>query len=226
MYGGSCNASTSKEETKFFFSVSDDGLDGSLDRFSRLFVEPLMLKDSINRERESVDSEFQQGVNEDIIRVIQLTTSLANEGHPANSFLVGNSSTLKDNITDDELYKKVHEFRERFYVANRAYLCIQSERSLDDIQELVVKHFADFPENPDTDPHLSTNLEFSYEKAYKPEYHEKVYYVKPKKDNSDLVIAWCLPSYMKAYRTKPIDYLTSVLDYEGPGSLHSYLSKK
>ncbi len=209
-----------------YYSVSEEGLDGSLDRFSRLFVEPLMLKDSISRERESVESEYQQSFNNDNVRMVQLFSSLANEGHPANSFVVGNSSTLKDNITDDELYKKVHEFRERFYVANRAYLCIQSERALDEIQELVVKHFVDFPDNPDTDPHLSLNPQFSYEKAYKPEYHEKIYYMKPKKDKSNLVISWCIPSYTKAYRTKPIDYLTSILDYEGPGSLYSYLSKK
>jgi nardilysin len=52
--GGSDNADTNYEETSFYFEVAEKYLDGALDRFANLFTEPLMQKDTMNREREAV----------------------------------------------------------------------------------------------------------------------------------------------------------------------------
>lgn len=132
--GGFDNADTDYEETSFYFETREEFLDGALDRFSYLFKAPLMLKDAMTREREAVESEFASKKSGEDVRREQLLSSLGHKSHPANSFAWGNLKTLKENIDDDTLYEKVHEFRKRHYSAHRMYLCLQSRQSLDDLQ--------------------------------------------------------------------------------------------
>lgn len=70
--GGSDNADTDCEETSFYFEVTEKALEGGLDRFSQLFIAPLMSRDAMDREREAVDSEFQTKINQDGTRREQL----------------------------------------------------------------------------------------------------------------------------------------------------------
>jgi len=63
-----------------------------------------------------------------------LLASLALPGHPGGIFTWGNLETLKDNIDDNTLYEKVHEFRLRHYSAHRMYLCIQARLPLDTLE--------------------------------------------------------------------------------------------
>lgn len=55
-YGGSDNAFTECEHTVFYFEIVEKAIAGALDRFSQLFISPLMLRDSMDREREAVES--------------------------------------------------------------------------------------------------------------------------------------------------------------------------
>lgn len=132
--GGFDNADTDLEETSFYFETREEFLDGALDRFSNLFKAPLMLKEAMTREREAVESEFTSKKNEEYTRREQLLSSIGQLTHPSSIFAWGNLKTLKDNIADDELYEKVHEFRKRHYSAHRMYLCLQSYLPLDDLQ--------------------------------------------------------------------------------------------
>lgn len=47
---------TEYDYTNYFFGVIEDGLEGALDRFISVFVDPLMLRTSIDRERKAVES--------------------------------------------------------------------------------------------------------------------------------------------------------------------------
>jgi insulysin len=53
---GSSNAYTSLEETNYYFEVSHASFFGALDRFSRFFIDPLMLDSSSERELNAVHS--------------------------------------------------------------------------------------------------------------------------------------------------------------------------
>lgn len=97
----------------------------ALDKFAQFFIEPLMKKEAIQREREAIESEFQMSLPSDSSRRDQLLASLAKENSPVNSFSWGNLITLKDNISDDKLYKGVHDFRLRHYSSHRMTLAIQ-----------------------------------------------------------------------------------------------------
>lgn len=216
---------TEHEHTVFYFEITEKGFEGALDRLSNFFISPLMKKDSMNREREAVESEFQNRIDDDTTRLDQLIASLGQSSHPCSTFAWGNLKTLKDNISDDDLYERAHEFRRKHYVGNKMYLCMQSRESLDTLQDLAVKYFSDVPYKADVDAPLSTNPEYSYTKAFKPEFHEKMYFIKPKSNRIKMNLTWLLPSMLKDYREKPQHFVSFVLGFEGPGSLCSYLRK-
>jgi nardilysin len=97
----------------------------ALDRFAQFFISPLMDRSSIAKEREVMESEFQMAVQDNTLRCRQFILSLAKNDVPVNTFAWGNLITLRDNISEDELYDGVHEFRKRHYSANRMTLSIQ-----------------------------------------------------------------------------------------------------
>ena len=39
------------------FEISNDGLEGALDRFANVFIEPLFTEDCVQREMKAIDSE-------------------------------------------------------------------------------------------------------------------------------------------------------------------------
>lgn len=219
-HGGSDNAMTECQHTLFYFDVVEESLEGGVDRFSQLFVAPIMLRDAMDREMEAVESEFQNTINDDDARIAQIIASLANG--PASTFTWGNLKTLKDSISNEELYKAVHDFRKKHYLANRMYLCIESSRELDELQKIVEDNFSKIP----TGPLVGVDRSINFQNAFKPEFFEKIYYVKPKADKTKLFMTFVLPPLAKHYRSKPHDYLAYIIQHEGVGSITSYLKKK
>ncbi|XP_055626814.1 nardilysin-like isoform X2 [Toxorhynchites rutilus septentrionalis] len=221
--GGFDNAVTDLEETTFYFEIDEQYLDGALDRFSNLFASPLMLRDSICRERDAVESEFQTNINSFSSMQDQLFASMGKEDHPCSLFTWGNLQTLKNNITDDELYEVLHQFQQRHYSAHRMYFAVQARMSLDELEQLTVKYFSNIPNNNLPADDFSN---FNERNAFKPEFYNKVFFVKPKSNMCQLDVTWCLPSSVKDYKVKPVDVLSYHLGYEGKHSLTSYLRKR
>ncbi|XP_035920019.1 nardilysin-like isoform X2 [Anopheles stephensi] len=222
--GGFDNAVTDLEETTFYFEIDEAHLEGALDRFASLFTEPLMLRDSVCRERDAVESEFQTNKNRFSSAREQLVASLGRDDHPISLFSWGNLETLKKNITDDELYSELHNFQRRHYSAHRMHFAVQARMSLDELEALTVKYFSAIPSNWLPADNLSSR--FNETNAFRSEYYNKLYVVKPISDVCQLDITWCLPPCVRDYHVKAIDYLAYVMGYEGKNSLTSYLRKK
>lgn len=216
--GGADNAMTECEYTMFYFEIVEDHLQGAIDRFAQLLIAPLMLRDSMEREMEAVESEFQNSIADDDSRIMQLCASLANG--PAGNFTWGNLKTLKEGISSDDLYSAVHDFRSKHYLANRMYLCVESVAPLDELQKLVQDNFSSVKNGPDPAPLVIPDS------IFKPEFCEKVFFVKPKADKSKLYMTFLLPPMDKHYKSKPHDYLAFIIQHEGIGSLSSFLKKK
>ena len=132
--GGEIYAGVDLDSTLFSFETYEEYLDEALDRFSQMFKAPLMLKEAMTRERETVDSEFEIKKTDDATRNAEVVSSIGQTNHPSSIFTWGNLKTLKHNISDDELYHKAHDFRKRHYSAHRMYVCLQSNQSLDNLQ--------------------------------------------------------------------------------------------
>ncbi|XP_060661374.1 nardilysin [Drosophila nasuta] len=221
--GGFDNAMTDCEDTLFYFEVAEKHLDSSLDYFTALMKHPLMKQEAMQRERCAVDSEFQQIVLEDETRRDQLLASLATDGYPHATFAWGNMKTLKENVDDDVLHKVLHEIRRDHYAANRMYLCLQARLPIEELETLVVRHFADIPSNTVRAPDLS---QFNYREAFRPEFHQHAFFVRPVENVCKVELTWVLPSVRQYYRSKPDQFLSFIFGYEGRGSLCAYLRRK
>ncbi|XP_023307917.2 nardilysin-like [Lucilia cuprina] len=221
-YGGSNNACTDAENTLFYFEVDEKHLDSSMDCFAAQLKEPLLKEDSMTRERQAVESEFQLVLNNSMIRCKQFIQSLANENYPHKNFIWGNMKSLKEE-SDAELHRNLHEFYKRHYSSHRMYACIQSCLPLEKLEELAVKHFADI--NNNELPGLDFE-QYNYKTAFRPEFFKEVFFVKPVQNMCQLNLTWVLPPTLKMYKCKPEEFLSHFLGYEGEGSLCAYLRKR
>lgn len=132
--GGNQNATTDFDHTIYYFDVKEECLDEALDRFSQFFKTPLLRKEAMTREREAVDSEYAMNSKNDLLKLCYIISMLAQPEHPFRTFSWGNSKTLKNNIDDDTLHKRVMDFWKRHYSSHRMNICIQSKLSLNDLQ--------------------------------------------------------------------------------------------
>ncbi|XP_026314259.1 nardilysin-like [Hyposmocoma kahamanoa] len=222
--GGADNASTDCEMTTFYFEIPEKHLPQAMDMFSQFFVSPLMLKESMQREREAIESEFAIASPSDSNRKDQLISSLFPPGHPARTFTWGNLKSLRDDINDDEkLYQAAHEFRKRHYSAHRMTVAIQARMDLDTLQHYVVSTFSQIPTNNLPADDFS---QYHFKKNFiQPEFNS-IYYMKPVSDTTEVHLTWCMRSLVNDYESKPHQYISYLLGHEGKGSLLSYLRRK
>jgi len=219
-YGGFDNASTDCETTLFYFEIPRRNLVEGMDRFAQFFIDPLMKIGSMQREREAVDSEFQMALPSDYNRMAQIYGGLA-AGHPMSKFMWGNKKSLSPGLSDEEMHKRLHEFRLRHYSAQYMTLAVQSQHPLDTMQEWVEQIYSAIPNNKQ-DKETFNHLQKPFSN---PRYH-KLYRIHPVQNVYQLDLNWSLPPLQHKYRTKPLHYMSWVIGHEGKGSLLSYLRKK
>ena len=220
--GGYDNAHTDTETTVFWFESPRRHFHEGMDRFAQFFISPLMKEEAMQREREAVDSEFQMALPSDDNRVIQIFGGLATAHHPMAKFMWGNIDSLKPKgLSDKEIHERLHKFWSRHYTAQSLYLAVQSQHSLDSLQDWVVDCFKEVPNNGLPREDFSTMLEpFS-----SPDFH-KLYEVSPVQNVYKLDLTWALPPLMDRYRVKPLHYLAWIIGHEGRGSLMSFLRRR
>lgn len=80
--GGTSNASTYADTTKFYFEVVPDKLSEGLDRFAQFFIAPLFTDSATDREINAVDSEHEKNLTTDGWRTRQVSKELADPSHP------------------------------------------------------------------------------------------------------------------------------------------------
>lgn len=217
------NAMTECEFTVFYFRIDEDHLAGALDRFAQFFISPLMSAESMKREMEAVESEFQNEINSDVYRVNQLFATMARDGHPASNFTWGNLKTLRDGISSEDLHRIVHAFRQKFYKSNRMSLCIQSSMSLYRLQDLVVTYFNEI--KPEYGSIMKTTSVDPFVDVFKTDFHRKMFHVKSKTKKRKIFLTFLLPSIEKNYKDRSLEYLAFLFSYEGREGLNYYLRK-
>ncbi len=151
LHGGSDNASTDCETTVFYFDAQRKFFREALDRFAQFFVSPLMKRQTMQREREAVDSEFEMALPSDYNRRQQIFGALASDGHPMAKFMWGNTASLTDDgkMSDEAVNKRLHEFKDRHYSAGSMTLTVQSQEELDTLEQWVKESFSKVSESND-----------------------------------------------------------------------------
>ena len=222
-HGGYNNAWTSDDMTNFYFNVQRKYFFEAFDRFIQFFIEPLIKKDAMQRERKAVDSEFEMRKTSDDLKVDQILRSLANEGHPFRKFGCGNINTLNPTELDDnQVHEQLKTFFQRHYNATSMTLVVQSQHSLEDLEKLVVSSCSAIKNNnQEKETFLHLGHPFSDMSRF-----SKLYKVFPTEDSYGVDLNWALPPLCGEYKTKPLFYLARIISHKGKGSLYSFLQKK
>ncbi|KAF6035302.1 NRD1 [Bugula neritina] len=229
-HGGNNNACTDCERTTFCFDIERKHLKDALDIFAQFFISPLLKENSVDREINAVDSEFDMSKTSNSVIKQQLFGSLGKKGIPMGKFMWGNIESLKETPSTKgiDLYENLQIFHRHYYSAHFMTLCVQAKvmnftlaAPLDLMQSWVTEIFSDIPNNKTTQPsfyHVSDSFNT-------PDF-TKLYQVVPVKNTNQLSLTWHMPCLRHLYRCKPLHYVGWLCGHEGSGSILSYLKKK
>ncbi|GBG78735.1 hypothetical protein CBR_g27959 [Chara braunii] len=218
-HGGSSNAYTDAEHTCFHFEVNHKFLTPALDRFAQFFVAPLAKDEAMEREVQSVDSEFNQSVQNDRCRLQQLQCHTANSAYELHKFSWGNRKSLGEPLVKGKgIRGKLINLYKEHYRAGRMKLVVLGAEPLDGMEKTVKELFVGVR------PGGTERLNFAregrlWEKG-------KMYIVQSVKDQHQLSLQWPLPCLDSVYRKKPYDYVSHLIGHEGAGSILSLLKAK
>ncbi|TFH91229.1 insulinase family protein [Vibrio ouci] len=217
-HGGSNNAWTGTEHTCFFFDVSPNAFESSLDRFSQFFTAPLFNPEALDKERQAVESEYKLKLNDDSRRLYQVHKELINPAHPFSKFSVGNLETLGDR-NGKSIRDEIVDFHYQQYSADLMTLSIAGPQALDELEAWCHEKFSAIPNHQ-----LASK---SIDATYCDEHSTSVLVnVEPVKEIRKLILAFPMPGMDEFYQSKPLSYFAHLLGYEGDGSLMITLKDK
>ncbi|XP_020874201.1 nardilysin-like, partial [Arabidopsis lyrata subsp. lyrata] len=146
-YDGNTNAHTEFDHTTFSFEVDTEHFHDALDRFSHLFINPLMETERLEHEIDIMDSEFLLIKYSDADQLDQILAHTSYEDHPFKCFSWGNRFTLTK-VPLASLRESALDFFNTHYRASSMILVIvlgSGSGDLDKIQSSVTEFFRDIP---------------------------------------------------------------------------------
>ena len=146
MHSGTTNATTTADNTYYHFSVGEDYIEEALDRFAQFFISPTFgicakndeKENGIMREMKVVDSEYRNGMQNEVFRFKRIVGLLCGEKHPFSRFAAGNLETLKR----VGIAEAVIAFFKKYYSANLMKLVVRSGLKLDAVEKMIKERFS------------------------------------------------------------------------------------
>ncbi|MDN3610627.1 insulinase family protein [Vibrio ostreicida] len=217
-HGGSNNAWTGTEHTCFFFDVSPNVFEQSLDRFSQFFTSPLFNQEALDKERQAVESEYKLKLKDDSRRLYQVHKELVNPAHPFSKFSVGNLETLGDR-NGQSIRDEIVDFHYQQYSADLMTLTIMGPQTLQELEDWIKERFCHIPNHNLSGKTI--NVPYTSKQST-----EIIVNVEPIKDIRKLILTFPFPCMDQYYRQKPLSYFAHLLGDEAEGSLMLALKQK
>ncbi|MDW6001461.1 insulinase family protein [Vibrio mangrovi] len=217
-HGGSHNAWTGTEHSCFFFDITASAYEKALDRFAQFFTAPLFNEESLDKERQAIESEYKLKLNDDVRRLYQVHKETIHPQHPFAKFSVGNLQTLSDR-NQASIREEIVRFHREHYSADLMTLAVIAPESLDIQEQWIVERFS-----------AVVNQQRYGKKIREPfvtrENTGLLIEAEPLKDIRKLFLAFPLPGMDVYYQQKPLSYFAHLLGYEGKNSLTLALKDK
>ena len=213
-HGGSYSAYTASDRTTYHFHLKADRLPEALDRFAQFFVAPRFDPDYVEREKESVQSEYQLQSKQDEWRGFAVDKQLFNPAHPTSRFNIGSLETLRGAGVPE-----VRAFFEANYSADAITVAVLGPQDLDHLEALVAERFGAVVDR-------GLGARPSNPPLYSPGTLPASYAWRTVKDTRSVGFTFPIPPLKPHYRTKPANHLAGLVGHEGPGSLHDVLSRR
>ncbi|RUO80415.1 peptidase M16 [Idiomarina tyrosinivorans] len=214
-HGGHHNAWTGTEHSNFFFDVSAEQFSPALARFASQFIAPLFSQQWIERERQSIESEFRLKEKDELRRLYQVHKETSNPNHPFHKFSVGNLLTLRD-LPGVSIRQQLLDFFKQHYHAGNMRLVLAGPQPLAELAALAHQHFAQVQPNKGRKEKISAPL-------YRADQLGVQLHLRPLKRARRLILTFALPAIDDDYRRKTTSFIAHILGYEGPDSLCSWL---
>ncbi|MEK9528624.1 MAG: insulinase family protein, partial [Gammaproteobacteria bacterium] len=212
-HGGSSNAYTAPDHTNYFFDIQPEFFGEGLDRFGQFFIAPLMDPAYVEREKNAVHSEYQMQYKADGWRGFTVQKQAMNPDHPFSQFSIGSLETL-----DGDVYSDLMTFFEEHYSADQMSAVILHREPLETLVPWVKALFSDVAGNDRGPIAIEADL-------IKPDSLPMTLKYQNLKDDYSVSYTFPTPDVRQHYRTKPAQYLASLIGHEGEGSLHAQLTQ-
>ena len=240
--GGITNAQTFADVTKFFFDVVPEKLSEALEKFSQMFIAPLLDENSIIREISAVNSEHEKNLASDAWRIRMVNKTIASAHHDYSKFSTGNIKTLLDipKRIGINLRTELIAFHKQWYQSgNLMNLALVGKHTLDELEAMVRNYFIDGIENKNIEiPVWSDQVFMDYHMMTKT-------YIVPIRDSRTMTLTFQTPDLLSYYKSKvswtctsygllslplclfqPEEYIVNLLGHEGPGSVLAELKHR
>jgi len=226
-YGGISNAYTAHNHTNYYFDVANEHLLDTLDVFSRFFIDPLLDKSCIDKEKNAVDSEHDKNILNDVWRHQEMTHFIGKSKMPFSTFSTGNLETFDVK----NLHKHLKIFYDTYYSSDIMTLVIVSNRKFNDV---IHDHTIDdvctwnnyvtniFNQVPNNNIRHKINKEYAYDVLL--ECNNNYIEMVPIKDEDIVRLLWEIPYVHEQINT--YNFISHMLGHEGQDTLIYILRKK
>jgi len=215
--GGAINAWTGTEFANYHFHCRSTEIKRILPAFGDMMRLPLLDPDTLNKEINAIEAEFQFKIKDDLRRLYQIHKETANPLHPFSKFSVGNADIFRS-LSECELHAALQQYHAQYYVGANMCLAIFTSENVDDVLELVSQSFGALKAGEEA------NTEWPA--LYTPEQLAVEINIVPLQTARRMIVTFALPGLHQDFRTKPLNYLSHLIGDEGEGSLLAYLKNK
>jgi insulysin len=209
---GHTNAHTSGDHTCYHYTVSPKKILESLEMFGDFFANPLLNENSIDREKEAVNSEHEKNILDDGRIKHYLMKTMCDKECWYSKFTTGN----KDTLGFPDVGKKVKEFYETYYSADIMVLSVIFKDNIDDVKKIIENIFSQIKFHPV--PNLMQNVPYFTQ--------SKVVKYVPVKNEETISLHWDIPSFVKTPKQDSNIFLSHILGNEAKNTIYSTLYDK
>jgi insulysin len=226
-HNGKFNGYTDFDTTGFFFKINTDKFKHGLEIFSRFFIDPLFSKEYVEKEVNSVNSEYERNIQLDSKRKEMVLRDISDENSLFHRFSTGNTQTLWNHTRENkiDLREKALEYWKLNYRPDNMKLVVYGDQSIDTYKSLVEEMFAEMLKNPE--PYNPEALG-KWTKPTPWDKHNigKLVLFKTINNHHELDITFLIDDVFAALPDNLGLYFKVLLNYRGKGSLQDVLRRK
>jgi secreted Zn-dependent insulinase-like peptidase len=220
MNGGSSNAFTEVESTNFYYQVSNDALQQSLDMFSHFFIDPTFPPSAIEVETIAVNSEFEKDLQLDEWRFFNMLTLISDPNSPFSEFTIGDTQTLQTNPSKEgiDMQQQLRQFFHQYYSSNIMSFSVIANYPLQTLKNWVQTNFGVIQNNDVTPPDLS-----QLPKPFSGSYTQQLVQYMPIEAFTKVSLVFQMTPEENFMLEKPLNYISNLINDQSAGGLYSVL---
>jgi insulysin len=226
-HNGKFNGYTDFDTTGFFFKINTDKFRHGLEIFSRFFIDPLFSLEYVEKEVNSVNSEYERNIQLDSKRKEMVLRDISDENSLFHRFSTGNTETLwnytKNNKID--LRERVMEYYKINYRPDNMKLVVYGDQTIDSYKNMVEDMFIEMTKR--SEPYDPATLgKWTKPTPWDKNNIGKLVLFKTINNHHELDITFLIDDVFEALPENLGLYFKVLFNYRGKGSLEDVLRRK